>query len=217
MKNLFKYAFALSAATIFGGAVLASPAKADTFAGSLAFSNGADDWFSEVMPGMGDTFDVEFNPFDLNFVTTATGPFAPPLFDIPVENIPSSVGEFAFVSQSGSEFTYELTNTLEFAYANGVTISWGPGTEFMGMFNGPDSVEFMLAEDQGILAMVDGIGSEYKVIAETLQFSDTEAPGGGTYNSQIDVAIHDVPEPTVLFGLGVVTAGLVTSRRKKSS
>ncbi|WP_363269187.1 MULTISPECIES: PEP-CTERM sorting domain-containing protein [unclassified Okeania] len=28
---------------------------------------------------------------------------------------------------------------------------------------------------------------------------------------------RSVPEPTVLFGLGVVTAGLVTSRRQKKS
>ncbi|NER03959.1 MAG: PEP-CTERM sorting domain-containing protein [Okeania sp. SIO3C4] len=214
MKNLLKYAFALSAATVFGGAVFASSAKATTFAGSLAFSNGADDWFSEVTPGEGDTFDIRFNPFDLNFVTTATGPFAPPLFDIPVEDITTSVGEFEFVKFNDSEFIYELTNNLVFAYDNGVSITWKAGTQFMGMFNTPDSVEFMLAENQGILAMVDGIGTKYRVVAETLQFSDTDAPGGGTYNSQIDVA---TPEPTVLFGLGVVTAGLVTSRRKKNS
>ncbi|MDY7005878.1 MAG: PEP-CTERM sorting domain-containing protein [Cyanobacteriota bacterium] len=216
MKNLLKYAFALSAATVFGGAVVASPAQAATFAGSLAFSDGADNWFSEVDPGVGDTFDIQFNPLDLNFVTTATGPFAPPLFDIPVEDITSSVGEFEFWTFDGSEFIYKLTNDLEFAFENGVSVTWKAGTKFMGMFNGPDSVEFMLAEDQGILAMVEGIGTEFKVIAETLQFSDTVAPGGGTYNAQIDVAVH-VPEPTALFGLGVVTAGLVTSRRKKNS
>ncbi|MDY7005880.1 MAG: PEP-CTERM sorting domain-containing protein [Cyanobacteriota bacterium] len=216
MKNLLKYAIALSAATVFGGAVVASPAQAGTFAGSLAFSDGADDWFSEVTPGAGDTFDIEFNPFSLNFVTTATGPFSS--VPTPVSSVVPSVGTFEFVEfETPDIFIYELTDQLTFDFTNGISVTWGAGTEFMGMFNTPNSLEFMLLEDQGLLATVDGIGSEFKVIAETLQFSDTSAPGGGTYNSQVDVGIHDIPEPATLFGLGVVTAGLVTSRRKKNS
>ncbi|NES64400.1 MAG: PEP-CTERM sorting domain-containing protein [Okeania sp. SIO2D1] len=216
MKNLLKYALVLSAATVFGGSVFA-PAQAATVVGSLAFSDGTDDWFSEVDPGAGDTFDIEFNPFDLNFVTTQNGFFTPPFDGSPVQGVAASVAEFEYVSSSGIEFTYALTNDLVFEYDNGASVTWGAGTEFMGMFNGPDSVEFMLAEDQGLLAMVDGIGDTgFKVIAETLQFSDTVALGGGTYNSQVDIGVH-IPEPATLFGLGVVAAGLVTSRRQKNS
>ncbi|NEO57351.1 MAG: PEP-CTERM sorting domain-containing protein [Okeania sp. SIO3B5] len=217
MKNLLKHAFALSAATVFGGAVVASPAQAGKFVGSLAFSNGADDWFSEVTPGAGDTFDIEFNPLGINFVTTQNGFFTPPFDGYPVQGVAPSVGEFEYVSSSGSEFIYALTNDLVFAYDNGASVTWEAGTEFMGVFNGLDTIEFQLAKGQGILVMVDGIGeTDFSVIAETLQFSDTDAPGGGTYNAQVDLATP-IPEPTVLFGLGVVTAGLVTSRRQKNS
>ncbi|NEO53816.1 MAG: PEP-CTERM sorting domain-containing protein [Okeania sp. SIO3B5] len=216
MKNLLKYAFALSAATVFGGSVFA-PAQAATVVGSLAFSDGTDDWFSQVDPGAGDTFYIEFNPFDLNFVTTQNGFFTPPFDGSPVQGVAASKAHFEYVSSSGSEFTYALINDLVFDYSNGASVTWGAGTEFMGMFNGPDSVEFMLSEDQPISAIVEGIGETgFKVIAETLQFSDTEAGGGGTYNSQVDIGVH-IPEPTTLFGLGVVTAGLVTSRRQKNS
>lgn len=215
MKNQI---FASIAAVPFAvGALFAGTGAAEAVAGSLAFSNGADDWFSEVTPGVGDTFDIEFNPFNLNFVTTQNGFFKPEFNGDPVQGVAASVAEFEYVSSSGSEFTYALTNDLVFAYDNGVSVTWGAGAKFMGMFNGPDSIEFMLAEGQGILAMVDGIGeTDFSVIAETLQFSDTAAIGGGTYNGQVDLDVR-VPEPTALFGLGVVATGLVASRRKKSS
>ncbi|NER08731.1 MAG: PEP-CTERM sorting domain-containing protein, partial [Okeania sp. SIO3C4] len=206
---------ALSAATVFGGAVFAPAAKAGTVVGSLSFSGGVNDWFSEVTPGAGDTFDIQFNPVDLNFVSTQNGFFLPEFDGSPVQGVADSVGEFEFVSISGPEFTYALTNDLVFAYDNGVTISWAAGTEFMGMFNTPDSVQFMISEDQGILAAVDGLDEmDFEVIAKTFQFSDTDASSGGVYNAQVDIA---VPEPATLFGLGVVAAGIVTSRRQKNS
>ncbi|GGA18381.1 PEP-CTERM sorting domain-containing protein [Okeania sp. KiyG1] len=63
----------------------------------------------------------------------------------------------------------------------------------------------------------------------TLQLADTNVafvegifngdnPGASaTFSAALVAEMETVPEPTVLFGLGVVTAGLVTSRRKKSS
>ncbi|MEM1169278.1 MAG: PEP-CTERM sorting domain-containing protein [Cyanobacteria bacterium P01_H01_bin.35] len=204
--------FALGA--MFAGA---GAANAANFAGSLAFSDGADDWFSEVVPGAGDTFDIVFNPFDLNFVTTQNGYFTPPFDGSPVQGVAASVAEFAYVSSSGSEFTYALTNDLVFDFDNGASVTWGSGTKFIGMHNGDNSIEFQLAAGQGYKAKVDGIGeTDFSVIAETFQFSDTQALGGGTYNAQVDLGV-DVPEPTALFGLGVVATGLVASRRKKSS
>ncbi|NER07455.1 MAG: PEP-CTERM sorting domain-containing protein [Okeania sp. SIO3C4] len=199
------------------GTVFAGAGADQAVAGSFAFSNGADHWFSEVAPGAGDTFEINFNPFSSNFVSEATGPFAS--IPSPVSTVVPSSGMFEFVEfESPDVFIYELTKELTFDFSpnpdSNITVSWGAGTLFMGMFNTPDSVQFMLKEDQGMMATVSDIGTEYRVVAETLQFSDTDAPGGGTYNGQIDVA---TPEPTVLFGLGVVTAGLVTSRRKKIS
>lgn len=200
---MFKYVIGLSAAALLAG-VVASPAQALT--GSLAFSNGTDDWFSELAPGAGDTFDIEFNPFDLNFVTTQNGDFTPPFDGSPVQGVAASIGEFEFVSQVASTFTYALTNDLVFAYDNGATVTWGAGTLFEGFFNGPASAEFAL-HDSGIGAAVTGIGEDVTVIMETFQFSDTEAIGGGTYNSQINVT--SVPEPASI--LGLVTIGAVAA------
>lgn len=44
----------------------------------------------------------------------------------------------------------------------------------------------------------------------------SQAGGSRSYTISLET-VESVPEPTTLFGLGVVTAGLVASRRKKSS
>ncbi|GGA18387.1 PEP-CTERM sorting domain-containing protein [Okeania sp. KiyG1] len=48
-------------------------------------------------------------------------------------------------------------------------------------------------------------------------FNGTNDAASATFSAALVAEMKPVPEPTVLFGLGVVTAGLVTSRRKKSS
>ncbi|NET24911.1 PEP-CTERM sorting domain-containing protein, partial [Okeania sp. SIO1I7] len=225
MKNLFKYAFALSAATVFGGAVVASPAKAlPTATGSLSFQDGTSDFFFDVNPemGMGDTFDVTFNMGSIVFVSTATGDFNPPFEGaFTTEEVLTSTATFEYVSSNANntEFVYELTNDLVFDFDNGdndgneSVVTWLAGTQFDGMFNmmGVNGVEFNLAAGQP-MPVVTGIGEDVSVIANVLQFGDTQPTGGGSFLAQVDVT-RSVPEPTVLFGLGVVTAGLVTSRR----
>lgn len=200
---MFKHAIGLSLAALLGG-VVATPAQALT--SSLGFSDGADDWFSEVTPGAGDTFDVEFNPFDLNFVSTSTGVFAP-LLSPPVEAIESSIGSFEFVSEDGmGGFTYALISDLVFDWNSGVTVTWAAGTEFLGTFNNPDSIQFDLAHN--FLASVTGVG-DVTTIGTTFQFSDTAAIAGGTYNGLVDVTTA-VPEPASMLGLvaiGAVAAG----------
>ncbi|MGD1804686.1 PEP-CTERM sorting domain-containing protein [Dapis sp. BLCC M126] len=213
MKNKI---FASIAAIPFAvGTVFAGTGAANAVVGSLAFSDGTDDWYSEVKPGAGDTFNIEFNPFDLNFVTTQNGYFTPPFDGSPVQGIAASVAEFEYVSSSGSEFTYALTNDLVFNFTNGAIVSYLAGTEFVGFENGPDSIQFDLGLNE--YAVVENIGETgFSVYANTLQFSDTSSLGGGTYNGSVDLDVS-VPEPTTLFGLGVVATGLVASRRKKSS
>ncbi|NEN88969.1 MAG: PEP-CTERM sorting domain-containing protein [Okeania sp. SIO3H1] len=220
MKNLLKYAFALSAATVFGGAVVA-PAQAE-IAGSLAFTDGTTDFFSQVNPeDPMDTFSVDFNPMpgEVALVNSASGVFIPPFSPgFNLEGVTQFTGEFAFVSLEPDDmFRYELTNDLVFAFNNGATITWEAGTDFIGMFTdvGVNSVQFNLAPNQA-MAKVEGLTEDVVVIADTLQFSDTSVNTPGTYNSQLDVAVG-IPEPATLFGLGVVAAGLVTSRRQKNS
>ena len=212
---MFKYAIGLSVAALLGG-IAAYPAQALTPTGRLAFSDGADDWFSEVNPGINDTFDIEFNPFDLNFITTQNGDFTPPFDGSPVQGVQSSVGTFEYVSMAASKFTYELTNDLVFAYDNGATVSWLAGSLVEGMFNTPDSVEFSFLPSQ---VSVTGIGEDVTVIDSLLQFSDTLAAGGGTYNAQVDVTSEpiSVPEPGVLAGLGVLVLGGVRFRKSQAS
>ena len=211
---MFKYAIGLSVATLLGG-VAVNPAQALT--GSLAFSDGSDDWFSEVNPGINDTFDIEFNPFDLNFVTTQNGDFTPPFDGSPVQGIQSSVGTFEYVSMDGSAFTYELVNDLVFAYDNGATVTWAAGSLFEGVFNTLDSIEFaFLPSPQPVV--VTGIGEDVTVINSTLQFSDTSAIGGGTYNATVDVTSEPtaVPEPGILAGFGLLVLGGVRLRKSQT-
>ena len=212
MKNILKYIIGLPLSTVLS-TVVVYPAQAQTFLGSLAFSDGTNDWFSELSPGVGDTFNVEFNPFNLNFITTATGVFAPPLFTPPVENIRSSTGTFEFVEFNGSDFIYQLTNNLNFAFNNGVTITYLADSSFLGRFANPDAVEF---QELSTSISVTGLEENVTIIADTLLFSDTNAPGGGTYNSQIDVGSVPVPEPSTVIGLGVLTSfGIGTGFKRK--
>lgn len=210
---MFKYAIGLSLATLLGG-VVAYPAQA---AGTLAFSNGADNWFSEVNPGTGDTFDIEFNPLALNFVTTQDGVFASVFDGSPVQSVGSSTGNFEFVSQVASTFTYALTNDLAFAYDNGATVTWTAGSLFEGIFNAPDSVQFDFLDNPQPL--VTGLMEDVTVTSSTLQFSDTAALGGGTYNAQVVVTTDpvSVPEPGILAGLGLLALGGVRFRKLQAA
>ena len=140
MNNIFKYAIGLSIATLISG-VTAPQAQAATVTGELEFSDGTDDFFIDVNPVFNDTFDVEFNPFDLNFVTTQSGIFTPPFDGSPVQGVASSIGNFEFISSAGSTFIYGLTNDLVFAYDNGATVTFASGTLFQGSRPTADSVE----------------------------------------------------------------------------
>ena len=212
MKNTLKYIIGLPLSTVLS-TVVVYPVQAQIFLGSLAFSDGTNDWFNELSPGVGDTFNVEFNPLDLNFVSTATGVFAPPLFNPPIESITSSTGTFEFVEFNGSDFIYQLTNNLNFAFNNGVTISYLADSSFLGRFNDPGAVEF---QELSTSISVTGLEENVSILADTLIFSDSNASGGGTYNSQIDVESVPVPEPSTVIGLGVLTSfGIGTGFKHK--
>ncbi|MEM1173003.1 MAG: PEP-CTERM sorting domain-containing protein [Cyanobacteria bacterium P01_H01_bin.35] len=223
MKNKI---FASIAAIPFAvGTVLAGATNAQAMVptGSLAFQDGTSDFFSDVNVGANDTFDVTFNMGSLVFVSTATGDFVPPFVGaFTTEELLTSTASFEYVSGDASGFTYKLTNDLVFDFDNGDNdgnesiVTWLAGTEFEGMFNemGSDGVEFSLAANQP-MPVVTGIGEDVTVIANVFQFGDTQPTGGGSYLAQVDVT--STPEPTALFGLGVVATGLVASRRKKSS
>ena len=55
-------------------------------------------------------------------------------------------------------------------------------------------------------------------VAEVESILNGDSPGeSATFSAALVAEMKKVPEPATLFGLGVVTAGLVTSRRKKNS
>ncbi|MEM9735549.1 MAG: hypothetical protein AAF908_02960 [Pseudomonadota bacterium] len=177
-------------------AIAASPAQALTVTGELFFSNGTEDYFAEVSPGSGDTFDFVFNPFDLNFVTTQSGVFAVPFDGSPVQGVSSSVGSFSFVSGDTANFVYGLTNDLLFAYDNGVTVTFESGTLFDGTFSSSDQVEFIMQD--GELPLVSGIAPGNDPLLTTFSFSDTAAAGGGVYNTAVSVGQIPLPATGLL-------------------
>ena len=186
--------------------------------GELAFSDGTDDWFSEVTPGAGDTFNVEFNPFDLNFVTTQNGLFSPPFDGSPVQGVAASVGEFEFVESTGASFKYALTSDLVFDYDNGATVTWMAGSLFEGLFLDPGTVEFD-AIDSDTTVTVTGLGTDVSVVDSTLQFSDISALGGGTYNAEVNVS-SVVPESSTtihLFLIAIFALGFMKLRYRFQS
>jgi PEP-CTERM motif len=196
----------------------AGSAQAANIVGSLAFSDGTDNWYSQVAPGAGDVFSVTFNPGSINLVTTQDGFFTPPFNGDPVQGLAPSTGNFEYVSTvsdgTTNRYTYKLTNNLVFEYTNGAKLTWGVGTEFVGFQNATNSLQFDLAPNQTV-PLVENIGeTDFSLFASTFQFSDTSAAAGGTYNGSVDLTVS-VPEPTTMLGLGLVASGMVMARRRK--
>ncbi|GCA79691.1 PEP-CTERM sorting domain-containing protein [Microcystis aeruginosa] len=215
----------LTGVAVFGiASAIAAPAQAIGITGTLGWSNGTSDFFSDVNPGAGDTFSVTFSPDNITLISTATGVFNPE-FDPaspPYIATTTATGNFIYNSanQTGlaaGEFRYELTGgPLAFVFpdpngGSGASVTWATGTTFRGFFDTPNSVEF---EVEGPLPTITGIAEipPHFVVDDVLQFGDGVGPDGGVYDAQVEVS---VPEPGTILGILAVGGLGLVSRLKK--
>jgi hypothetical protein len=208
--------------------VTAAPAQA--LQGNLSWSDGTNDFFSDVNPDVAnDTFTVNLspNPDNVTLINSATGDFVPPFTAVPpsapyAEDLTTqALGNFSFVQLGGggNRFFYESTTPLSFNFNNGANVTWPTGTIVAGEFDDVSgSVQFQLSNPGDEVPnntlpeiTVNGI-SLLPAATDVLQFGDSVDPSGGSYNAIVDV----VPEPTTILGSLVVLGMGAKLKRKKA-
>jgi hypothetical protein len=195
--------------------VTATPAQA--LLGNLSWSDGTNDFFSDVNPVANDTFTVNFSPDNVTLINSATGVFvptftpAPPPYD---QDLTVQAATFTYSRTQADGFIYTLNNDLSFNFGNGSTVTWGQGTPGVGAFvDIGGSVQFEL-EGPGNSHGITIAGTEWPPApTDVLQFGDSVDPAGGSYNGVVDA----VPEPTTILGSLVALGMGAKLKRKKGS
>ena len=213
----------LSGVAVFGiASAIAAPAQAIVITGTLGWSNGTSDFFSDVNPGAGDTFSVTFSPDNITLISTATGVFNPEFAPAPppYTATTTATGGFEYTeNQTGlapGEFRYQLTNDLTFVFpdpgkGSGASVTWATGTTFRGFFDTANSVEFEVEGHLPTIAGIDEIPPHF-VVDDVFQFGDGVGLAGGVYDAEVEVS---VPEPGTILGILAVGGLGLVSRLKR--
>ncbi|MGK7893324.1 MAG: PEP-CTERM sorting domain-containing protein [Xenococcus sp. (in: cyanobacteria)] len=241
LQKLAPVGVAAFGAIAFTG-IATAPAQAAVI-GEFQFVNGTDNFFEEVVPGIGDTFNVEFSDGGLASSFDTFGIFVPPLefADSGNPQLLSVVGDpivgsflfdrFVNGVDATDGFVYNLTSDLVFTFTdqdNGnpgtVSVRYGAGEEFLGIFDG-GGVEF--EEETTVNASVeidddgDGIIDRFfpngdTSVTEILTFGDLAGGVAGEYGGEVQVShTTPVPEPTTILGLLTISALGLGLKRKK--
>ena len=229
LSNNLAFLGSLALGMIAATGIVTAPAKAATILGELEWDDGTSNFFEDVNPGTGDTFDVFFSPGGdppavegLAESFDTTGIFVPPLQFADPGNpqlltvTPPAEGNFIYsTNQSGAgsgSFVYELVNDLVFvlededAPAGAVTVTYGAGERFLGSFDtvGGQPVGVGFEEIGEIAATVtipgEGTFTSPNVIEE-LVFTDLEGGNFGSYGAEVQIRSAHVPEPASILGL----------------
>ena len=208
------FKFLVPAAAISGALTIGAPSAHALQTGSLAFSNGNGDFFSQIdLTDPADTFSVVFNPTP-SVVTssTVTGIFSPPFTITPPTNVDfgvtQSTGVFNYFAAGPDPGTaiYKLAADTAIPFSNGVSVGIFGGVDFLVSVAG-NSAEVLVLQTlpPELTAFVTGLpGAPVTVTAGAFTFNDTQPAGGGTYSAQIDIArvVDQVPGPLPILGAG---------------
>jgi hypothetical protein len=185
--------------------------------GQLAFADGTLDFYDQVDPVANDSFKVDFTPNSIGLGSgtgTGTGSFGSFFPSYTTYGLAPSTGNFSYISGNSTANVYQLTNSLNFDFSNGVTIAIGAGTTFTGGLNSTLGQQFSLANSVG-----SSIRNGADVVALpptfTFQFSDGITTGGGNYNFTVSPlnSAAAVPEPFTI--IGTVVGGIAAFRMRK--
>jgi hypothetical protein len=190
-----------------------APAQAVMITGELQWDDATSNFFEDVNPGAGDSFDVTFSPGGLAAVFSAVGdfvPFFPATPPAPEAFYPLTpvTATFDWVSGVGTEFVYNLRNDLVFDFANGVSVTF-LSAPFLGSFDGDNGVAFEETAFSQAIVSIPGI--DRFVLGEELSFADIAGGNAGEYGAIVQTA---VPEPLTILGTGMAL-GLGTLFKKK--
>lgn len=191
----------------------AAPAQAALLnTGELVFQNGTTNFFEDVNPVSGDTFNVTFNPGSLAFVTGATGAFSTPLPVTPLAYTinPSPQATFTYAGSNGANiFDYTLTSgNLPFSFTNGVNLTVADGSIFRGSFNlATGGVDFGVINSAG--SFFSNSDGSIPAAALAFSFGDISGGSGGSYG----ITSRPVPEPFTI--IGTIVGGTAAFRMRK--
>ena len=198
-------------------------------AGQLSWENGATEFFSQVNNGgtrpTGD-FDIIFSDQDVALISTATdefampeGPFppvppnAPFAFTDPSLDAPATFLDMGAFGGSSIITLYELQDDLVFDFGNGVEVTYGAGSEFLGEFDfAPDGITIEGVEAELEIAAagtqveingdVYGFDTDPDILTGiTLTFDEPAQGIASEYSAGVTVSSNAVPEPTTILGL----------------
>ncbi len=200
-----------------------APAQAASLTGGeLDFSGKTSGFFSSLRPTtttLANTFSIDFNQnisgvAQPGTIDSTTGPFTT-LFPSTTGtfNPASSTGSFEYVSGSTTTpFYYKLTNDLVFSFTNGVNLTIGSGTTFLGSIIGstPSSqnASFQVANYVGSFFSNGAAPVDLESLA--FNFNDTIGKTGGYTVQAVSVT---VPEPFTV--IGSIVGGTAALRMRK--
>jgi hypothetical protein len=191
----------------------AAPAQAVLLnTGQIAFQGGTGNFFEDVVPGVGDTFSVNFNPLGQTFVSQATGSFTSSFPLLGSNAITPSTGNFTYtaLNSTPTSFNYTLNSNLPFNFTNfpdPVNLTIGAGSTFNGSLNTNGGLNFRLTNSIGS-SFSNASGS---VIAPVIEFGFGDIPGGNGGGYQL--ASTPVPEPFTI--IGTIVGGTAAFRMRK--
>jgi hypothetical protein len=180
--------------------------------GELDFDGGTSAFYTAAKNNQ--NFSISFNtPAN---VSLASGEFgAAPYFPTTGSySANSPVGNFSFVSGGVSSRTYQLTNNLQFVFANGVKLNLGAGSIFTGTANNTSAA----------FGLFTSTGSSFEnganlVPTESFDFGFTDnrvaTPGFPSYT--IAAVAQEVPEPFSIIGTIVGGTSALRMRKKLKS
>ena len=194
--------------------ISAAPAGAVTFnTGQVAVNGFSSDFFTDV--------GQPFFTVDFNGKASAETQGAPPgsalanLFSGSLGVTPNNAVRFDFISGSGTDFVYKLTNDLTFAYANNISYTVKGGSRFASTFNNVNSgLTFGITSDAGSFFTDRTNNDVTPALTNVFAFSDIPGAGGGGYNLVASpLAPAAVPEPFTI--IGTIIGGTAAFRMKK--
>lgn len=212
-------AIAIGGLAIGAAAMTAAPAQAVTFTtGQVSVLGRTGDFFQNVVPGS--NFTVNFNA-SASADTLGTPPGTPiSTFFNGNLGVTPSTGNFQYVSGSGGNLQYRLSNDLLFAFANNINYTVPTGSTFQSVFsdNGnTQGVQFGITSGTGFFTDRTN-GDRTLALTDTFTFSDISVLGGvqgGNYTILASpVASTAVPEPFTVIGTLVGGAAALRMRKK---
>jgi hypothetical protein len=210
INNVTKAIAITSLAMGVAAIIPAAPARAVLLStGQLAFSDGTSDFYAAGSPS---SYNVNFDPFGLVFVNSATDAFSSAFTPGTTSTVNrNSPATFNFVSGS----TYSLASDLNFSFTNGVTVSLDRGSTFTQTFNVANNTNGLALSNQSVTGKVTNTDGTVSLQALSFSVNDNQNPGGGSYSITLSPTsgATAVPEPFTV--IGTLVGGAAALRMKK--